>query len=132
MLSSFVWGIHNVEVARKATDVNKYSLQHKTGGVLELSTFNYFFAGAFFCWCCFLFRHKQSSEQRGNPGKQSAHASKKAAINLPLIQPPSLRMETTGLRKSTRQFPMQIIKIGNGAEAAAMLWLLFLRKKSIH
>ena len=31
MLSSFVLGMNNVEVACKATDVNKCSLQHKTG-----------------------------------------------------------------------------------------------------
>ena len=64
MLSSFVWGIHNVEVACKATDV-KLKLRVKQqmlinavcstrpGGVLELSTFNYFFAGAFFAGVVF-------------------------------------------------------------------------------
>ena len=79
----------------------------------------------------FFVRHKQSSEQKGNSGKQSAHASKgghKSAAHTA-----SSEDGTTGLRKSTRQFPMQIIKIGNGAEAAqAMLRLLFLHKKSIH
>ena len=44
----------------------------RPGGVLELSTFNYFFAWCFFCWCLFFVRHKQSN----NSDKQSAHASK--------------------------------------------------------
>ena len=57
--------------------------------------------------------------------------NQKAAVHLLLIQPP-LRMETTGLRKSTRQFPMRIIKTGNGVEAAqTMQQLLFPHKKSI-
>ena len=81
----------------------------------------------------FFVRHKQSNNSDKEATQANkAHMHQKAAINLPLIQPP-LRMETTGLRKSTRQFPMRIIKIGNGAEAAqAMLRLLFLHKKSIH
>lgn len=103
----------------------------RPGGVLELSTFNYFFAGAFFADVVFLFVINKVVNKEATQANK-AHMHQKAVINLPLIQPP-LRMETTGLRKSTRQFPMQIIKIGNGAEAAqAMLRLLFLHKKSIH
>ena len=71
-------------------------------------------------------RHKQSN----NSDKQSAHASKSGRTSA--AHTASLRMETTGLRKSTRQFPMRIIKTGNGAEAdQTMQQLLFPHKKSI-
>ena len=102
----------------------------RPGGVLELSTFNYFFAGAFFAGVVFV-RHKQSSEQKGNSGKQSAHASKgghKSAAHTA-----SSEDGNDWIEKVNQTVPMQIIKIGNGAEAAqAMLRLLFLHKKSIH
>ena len=56
----------------------------------------------------FFVRHKQSN----NSDKQSAHASKSGRTSA--AHTASSEDGTTGLRRSTRQFPMRIIKTGNG------------------